>query len=119
MRLTDWLETVGYLTGSRAFGVEKENSDYDWFVPHDVSVADWLDFLEENEYWQEADGDIRLLRNFISYRFDDVNVIHSLNAEFTAKWKLAHDECVQVRPRLKADRVRIFRKHLYGETNPQ
>jgi len=52
---------------------------------------------------------------FVSMKKDGDNIILTGSHVFLDNWVSAHDECCEKRPETKAERVKIFRRHLYGE----
>lgn len=54
-------------------------------------------------------------RSFVSLKKGGENIILTRSSLFLDNWTAAHDECCERQPYTKAERIAIFRKHLYGE----
>jgi len=116
------------LTGSTVFGRGKP-ADTDYIAmgtaqnAADLSEDDWvyagsirkLELEDIPRAIEEAFSRENERGGFISLKKGDQNIILTGSPVFFDNWVAAHDECCERRPYTKAERVAIFRKHLYGE----
>lgn len=91
-----------YITGSRAYGQKymTENSDIDMVLVTDTQTIRKLYSLSSDR--KIMIGNI----NFVCFNVDKPEDMERYN-----RWKLAHDECVRIRPANKQEAIEIFRKH--------
>lgn len=109
------------LTGSTVFG-RGMPADTDYIaIGTEKNVVDliadgWVvaGSLRVNEDGEVIRGHV-FKDDFESLKRDGENIILTNSATFLDNWVAAHDECCERRPYTKAERVAIFRKHLYGE----
>lgn len=101
-------------TGSRAFGVEQEGSDWDFLVlgtPANVRrmPEEWVAGRSMGE---EDDSS-----QFLSLRRGDLNLIVSLNETHYARFKLATELCTYLRgPAEKPKRIAVFAAIVLGRS---
>lgn len=101
-------------TGSRAFRVAAPDSDQDWIV----YVPEWLKGGTVAALMVAGfslDADVYPTSQFVSLRRYSDNLLLSSSEDFVRRWIVAHDECCAAKPVTRAERIKIFRKHLYNE----
>jgi hypothetical protein len=91
------LKEIGILTGSRAYGVSRELSDWDWLIDSRMAPALGLPRPKSGESLNLRQGNINLI--VCDYAFRE-------------RWMKAHRHCVIERPQSKSRRIAIFRHYL-------
>lgn len=93
------LREFGILTGSRAFGVPTDRSDYDWLVDSSMAPALGVPRPKLGESHNLRQGNLNLI--VCDYKFRE-------------KWMRAHRHCQIEQPRSKARRIAIFHHYMRG-----
>ncbi len=107
-------------TGSKVFPGDDDPQDEDYLAVGDESD---LEALNEDGWtcagscWDEDSECTQWPGEspFVSLTKGGQNIILVRESAFVERWIAAHDECVANPPKDKAGRIKVFRKHLYGE----